>query len=176
MDSRFDLSDIHHSLQETILFAREWFEDKLKIHFDNEKLHCIKYQEYSHPSQRKNRRGIPSRSYICPPFNDVDIVFLAGGTCRIPFVQRWIKEQFPKAEIIIDGELEIITATGAVVHALQLLHEEIGPYVRTITYDIDQIEIKSEDQRVPDQNVISVAKISAAGYTFTLDIAQLGRL
>ena len=64
-----------------------------------------------------------------PPIENVDIVFLAGGTCRIPSIQTKIKQLFPNARMIIDGELEIITATGAALHALQVLNGEVEPYV-----------------------------------------------
>ena len=60
---------------------------------------------------------------------NVDVIFLAGGTCRIPMVQTSIRKLFPEANIIIDGELEIITATGATIHALQVLSGEIQPYI-----------------------------------------------
>ena len=60
------------------------------------------------------------------------IVFLGGGTCRIPFIQQWIKDHFPRAKVIIDGQLEIITATGAAIHALQICSGEVEPYIKFI--------------------------------------------
>ena len=80
-----------------------------------------------------------------PPFADVDIVFLAGGTCRIPYVKRWVKEIFPNAEIVIDGELEIITATGATIHALQVLSGEVEPYIRNIKEENDDSNHNSRE-------------------------------
>ena len=59
---------------------------------------------------------------------------MAGGTCRIPFVQKRIQEMFLNAELIMDGELEIITATGAAVHALQVLYKEVEPYIKIIKH------------------------------------------
>jgi len=67
---------------------------------------------------------------VSSTFNEVDIVFLAGGTFRIPFFQKQIKEMFPNAEVIMGGELEIITSTGAAIHALQVLSGEVEPYVK----------------------------------------------
>uniref|UniRef100_A0AC34RDX4 Heat shock protein 70 n=1 Tax=Panagrolaimus sp. JU765 TaxID=591449 RepID=A0AC34RDX4_9BILA len=61
-------------------------------------------------------------------YNDFDIVFLAGGTNRIPILQEIVKKKFPKAKIIIDGQVEIITATGAAIHGLQILNGEIEPF------------------------------------------------
>ena len=43
-----------------------------------------------------------------------------------------MKEMFPNANLIIDGELEIITATGAAIHALQVLNGEVQPYIKLI--------------------------------------------
>ena len=63
----------------------------------------------------------------------MDIVFLAGGTCRIPLIQRWIKETFPKADVRIEEQLETITATGAAIHALQILSGEVEPCIKIIS-------------------------------------------
>ena len=41
---------------------------------------------------------------------------------------------FLNAELIMDGELEIITATGAAVHALQVLYKEVEPYIKIIKH------------------------------------------
>ena len=80
------------------------------------------------------------------PLNDIDIVFLAGGTCRIPFVKQWTKKIFPNAEIKIDGDLEIITATGAIIHALQVLSKEINPYISYDKHKVICTIIKCSDE------------------------------
>ena len=74
------------------------------------------------PTQSELRYKSKVEEVLCPPFVDIDIVFLAGGTCKIPFVQGWIRKQFPNAKMVIDEQLETITATGAAVHALQVLN------------------------------------------------------
>uniref|UniRef100_A0AC34QK53 Heat shock protein 70 n=1 Tax=Panagrolaimus sp. JU765 TaxID=591449 RepID=A0AC34QK53_9BILA len=61
-------------------------------------------------------------------YNDFDVVFLAGGTNKIPILQEIVKKKFPKAKIIIDGQIEIITATGAAIHGVQILNGEIEPF------------------------------------------------
>ena len=109
---RFYLSEIHSSLEETVEFAREWLENELQVVF------------YKHKNTFMNRKN----TYFT--LKDVDIAFLAGGTCRIPFFKNFIKELSPKMEIIMDGELEIITATGAAIHALQVLNNEVEPYIK----------------------------------------------
>ena len=124
------MSEIHGPLEDTVSFTREWFENNLKPYFNLKRLECLELDKCPLPSQREHRSKIRQSGVATPPFKDVDIVFLAGGTCRIPFVQEWIKEIFPEAEMIIDGELEIITATGAALHALQVLSGEVEPYIR----------------------------------------------
>src|SRR5690606_37653463 len=91
---------------------------------------CYKYRQYPLPTLGKLRRKLKIEETVHPPFDDVNIVFLAGGTCRIPFVQIWIKEIFPNAEVKIDEQLETITATGAAIHALQVCSGEIEPYIK----------------------------------------------
>ena len=133
MGFRFDLLEIHPLLKRVVEFTKEWFEKELRKYFYANKLMCKKYDVYPISYYKDHRHRIPSKAKdINPPFDNVNIVFLAGGTCRIPFVQKWVGDQFPKAKVIIDGELEIITATGAVIHALQVLNGEIEPYFKPI--------------------------------------------
>ena len=106
------------------------------------------YKKYSFPSERKYQSKESHGSEVYPPFNNVDIAFLAGGTFRIPFLQNQVKDMFPNAEIIIDGQLEIITATGAALHALQVLSGEVEPYVEITEQESNeqnQSEIESCD-------------------------------
>uniref|UniRef100_A0AC34RH45 Heat shock protein 70 n=1 Tax=Panagrolaimus sp. JU765 TaxID=591449 RepID=A0AC34RH45_9BILA len=58
---------------------------------------------------------------------DFDVIFLAGGTNRIPILQEIVKKEFPNGKIIMDGQVEIITATGAAIHGLQLLNGDCVP-------------------------------------------------
>ena len=93
---------------------------------------CFKYKQYLLPDQRELRCDAEVEQITYAQFADLNIVFLAGGTCRIPFVQRWIKEIFPNAEVKIEEPLETITAIGAAIHALQVLNKEVEPYIRII--------------------------------------------
>uniref|UniRef100_A0AC34RB68 Heat shock protein 70 n=1 Tax=Panagrolaimus sp. JU765 TaxID=591449 RepID=A0AC34RB68_9BILA len=72
------------------------------------------------------------RFVLCLPFRSeestVDLIFLAGGTSRISIFHDSIKQKFPNAKIIMDGEVEVITATGAAIHGLQILNKEIEPF------------------------------------------------
>ena len=77
-------------------------------------------------------------------------MFLAGGTCRIPFIQKWIKEQFPEAEIITYGELETVTATGAAIHALQVLNKEVEPYVKITQQESNTSDSIDESNQLPE--------------------------
>ena len=61
--------------------------------------------------------------------NQINVVFLSGGTCEIPFIQEKIRSMFPETRLIIDGELATITAKGATVHALQISSSETLPFV-----------------------------------------------
>uniref|UniRef100_A0AC34R3E8 Uncharacterized protein n=1 Tax=Panagrolaimus sp. JU765 TaxID=591449 RepID=A0AC34R3E8_9BILA len=65
----------------------------------------------------------------CKSYCNIDYVFLAGGTCRIPYVQNTIKKVFSDLDpsrIVIDPELEIITAQGALIHGC-LMKRKIKP-------------------------------------------------
>ena len=143
IDFRFDLSEIHSDLKRRIEFTRTWFEEKLEITFD---LHGLDYIRKRHefPNEKKKLCKTSFEPYVYPPFDDVDIVFLAGGTCRIPFIQKWIGQQFPNAEIIIDGELEVIAATGAIVHALQVLNKETEPFVEINEQESDESDFNNK--------------------------------
>ena len=135
---RLNLLDIHPSLSKIATFKRQWLEKKLKRVLNGQYFSYFKFKPYSSPNQ-KHLRSIPRSELIEEKFrlNNADIVFLAGGTCRIPFIQKWHKKLLRKAQIIMDGELEIITATGAAVHALQVLSGEVEPYIKIIEKDID---------------------------------------
>ena len=142
-----------------ITFTRSWFENKLKVDFNIHGLDFIKYKEYPIYSQRRKLCERLSQSRVHPPFNDVDIVFLAGGTCRIPFIQKKIKEMFPKAEVKIEEELEAITATGAAIHALQILNEEIEPCIKIIEQGNDTShEVEQENSKVEPSSQLSNEK------------------
>ena len=113
-------------------FTRKWLEDFSDFTYlyfaiekdiiepftqlENRELRCCRYRNFTYLDQQSK---IPN----------VKFVFLAGGSCRMPFVKHWIKKLFPEAEMIIGGQLEIITATGAAIHALQVLNGEVQPYV-----------------------------------------------
>ena len=113
------MSEVNSTLEGTVKFTRKWLESELQAVFD-------KYTN-KYPQQSEK---------IYSTLKDVDIVFLAGGTCRIPFFKNFIKQMSPKAELIIDGELEIITATGAAIHALQVLNKEIELYILPVQHPI----------------------------------------
>src|SRR5690606_2510897 len=112
---------------------------------------------YSLPTQKELRCKREKQGELKPPLNDVDIVFVPGGTCRIPFVLERIIEMFPKAETIMDRELEIITATGATIHALQVLNGEVEPYVKIIEQgnNISDSITKELNRNMDDQNITS---------------------
>ena len=61
--------------------------------------------------------------------NQINVVFLSGETCKTPFIQERIQSMFPETHLIIDDELENITAKGAAVHALQISSNETLPFV-----------------------------------------------
>ena len=124
------MSEVDPSLNEIITLTRTWFEEELKTNFNITKLRYERLEKYPLISQREYRCRPSSGLDVVSPFDDVNIVFLAGGTFRIPLLQKQIKEIFPNAEVVIDRELEIITATGAAIHALQVLNGEVEPYVK----------------------------------------------
>ena len=123
------MSEINFSLEGTAEFTRKWLEDELQEIFNDHKREYINGKEKSY--KRMGWEYSPSEDMYLT-LKDVDIVFLAGGTCRIPFFKKIIKKLSPKAEIIIDGQLEIITATGAAIHALQVLSGEVEPYIKIL--------------------------------------------
>ena len=128
------MSELYKSFEGTVDFTRIWFEEKLKKVFDFYFFSYIKFKEYPFPIQREYRHETAREKELKPPINNIDIVFLAGGTCRIPFIKGWITDQFPNAEVI-DGELEVITAKGAAIHALQVLSGEIEPYIKLCEHE-----------------------------------------
>ena len=152
---RFDLSHINAPLEGVVEFTREWFEEELEVYFNNCKLYYDLFKGYPFPMQMKLRCDREIIDFSNNAADDIKFVFLAGGTCKIPFVQRWIEKQFPKAEIIIDGQIETVTATGAVIHALQVLNNEVQPYIIpiyhptacSITKYPDKFEIEIYDIR-----------------------------
>ena len=135
------MSDIHLSLNGSIEFTREWFEGELERYFETRKLLYVTYKKYSLPTERIYRCEQENESEGFLPVNDIDIVFLAGGTCRIPFVREWIRKQFSERVKIIEDELEIITAKGAAIHALQVLNGEIEPYIKITEYEDDKSDM-----------------------------------
>ena len=126
----YDMEDIHPGIKKIVTFTRKWFEAKLTAHFDETFLWYNTFNPHSNPNQKGDRRKRQGEFEVrrCQ-LNDVGVVFIAGGTCRIPFVKKWIEHQFPKAKCIMDGQCEIITATGAAIHALQVLNNEVEPYI-----------------------------------------------
>ena len=141
------MSNINLLLDGTVEFTKKWFEGELEKIFNIKNLEYRKYKKYSFPSDRGYRCELKRKSDVRPPFNDVNIVFLAGGTFRIPFFQKQIKEIFPKAEVIMGGELEIITATGAAIHALQIMSGEVDPYAEVTEQKNDNLSHNSEQSR-----------------------------
>ena len=131
---------IHSSLEKTVHLNRKWLEDELRANFYKHKEYVgikrferemqMKHELSVQTNHEKKHQTEPEDMYYT--LSDVDIVFLAGGTCRMPFFQEFIKEISSGAKIIIDGELEIITATGAAIHALQVLSGEVEPYIKII--------------------------------------------
>ena len=68
--------------------------------------------------------GTSGEDHSSNVFHRIQTVFLGGGSCRIPCIQKQIKAKFPNAQIVIDEELETIVATGAAIRALQLSHND----------------------------------------------------
>ena len=145
---RFDLpcSNLDNNIRK---YSRKELENKLQIHFGDKISSYTAFKQHPLPNKREYRiRREENFNIEYSQFNDVDIVFLAGGTCRIPFVQKWIKEQFPNAEMIMGGELEIITATGAAIHALQVLSGEVEPYIKIIQDKNNELDLKNKQLNV----------------------------
>ena len=128
---RCDLSSIDTSFNNTITFTRKKFEEKLEKYFEEKNLCYTTFKTYQHPTQREQRKKREGEFEIKRhELKNVNTVFISGGTCRIPFIQRWIKKQFPNANFIMDNQIEIITATGAAIHALQVINDNVTPYVK----------------------------------------------
>jgi len=142
----FKLSGINSRIKETVEFTREWFEDELRSYFSTCKIQCKVFKSYSSSTRKEENYDHQENRDIETSllFDDVNFVFLAGGTCRIPFISKWINEQFPKAEVIISDELEVITATGAAVHALQVLSGEVEPYIKITEHHNSQSDSSNE--------------------------------
>ena len=156
--------EIHPSLAKIVDFTRESFEKKIETLYEEYVFEFLKYKHYQLPRQNKSRSRHDIEEYgMNVPFNDVSIVFLAGGICRIPYVQKWIKKLFPKAELITKGELEIMTATGAVIHALQVLRGEFEPYIKVVGHKLacaiiqclDQVKVRTYDSATQLYNEFS---------------------
>lgn len=85
----------------------------------------------------------------------------------MPFVQRKIREMFPRAKLIADKELETITASGAVVHALQVLNKEVEPYMRSIGYQALEEE-RHHDLENLDNQLFSIVDKKNNYFTRTI--------
>ena len=109
---RQDLSELDSSIKGDYTFTSKWLKQYLT--FD---VTCT-------------MEGI--EDCTLPEIPGVSIVFLAGGTCRIPFIKKKIQKTFPGSKLIIDDKLEVITAEGAATHALQVLNGEVEPYIKII--------------------------------------------
>ena len=156
--------DLDPKLEGYHRFTREWLEkclhfgyyyfaleeEYMKLFSDlkNKEFRCCKYKEF-HMFGKQDR------------IKDIHLVFLAGGTCRTPFMKQEIKKLFPKAELIIDGELEIITATGAAIHALQVLNGEVQPYVDVKSIQEKEPSTSRELMKESDTNNKKEAKIQS---------------
>ena len=124
------MSDICPDHKQIVAFTRKWFDGILKKYFKDAYLCYTSFKKYQDPNQREQRKRREGQFEIRrEKLEDVYVVFIAGATCRIPFIERWIHNQFPKAKLIKHTELEIITATGAAIHALQIENGEVKPYV-----------------------------------------------
>jgi len=164
----FNLSEIYPQLNKIVEFTREWFEQKLETYFSSNRVCYTTYKHHQLPTERKLRCKQEKGCETYSPLNDVDIVFLAGGTCRIPFILKEIQKQFPKAEIIPDEEsiiyekLETITATGAAIHALQVVSGEIKPYIKFIEHESGKLGLSSgkSDKEIDNQNRGSEDKLN----------------
>ena len=126
-------------------FTIEWFKEKLKEYFNNCELYYEVLEKHSFQFLEKPRRKRKQEYTRFSPLTDVNVVFLAGGTCRIPFVRDWIKGKFPKA-IMIEDQLQLQTGIGAVVHALQVLSGEVEPYIKIVK---EEEKTSSVSEEVP---------------------------
>ena len=63
----------------------------------------------------------------------------------------------------MDGELEIITATGAAVHALQVLNKEIEPYVNIVNRESSSSSNVNYTSAIPSVNYIQHLEQVIAG-------------
>uniref|UniRef100_A0AC34Q712 Uncharacterized protein n=1 Tax=Panagrolaimus sp. JU765 TaxID=591449 RepID=A0AC34Q712_9BILA len=54
-------------------------------------------------------------------------VFLVGGTCWIPYIQNYFKSVFGEDKVVVPNNLQNITATGALIHGLQILNGFVEP-------------------------------------------------
>ena len=135
------MSNINQSIGKTVEFTRKWLEGELQRIFDNHKKEYINDKEKYYAEIEKIYFSSDDMSFT---LRDVDIIFLAGGTCRIPFFKKFMRKISPYAEIIMDGQLEIITATGAVIHALQVLSGEVEPYIEGIQNQNNEPESSNE--------------------------------
>ena len=154
------MSEIDPRLKGTIECMKSWFEEQLKNHFSTLKFGYEIFEQHQIPTQRKLRCQPFRNTEAKDSLNDVNIAFLTGGTCRIPHIQKWIKEQFPKAEVIMGGELEIITATGAAIHGLQVQNGEVEPYISILRSIACSIEEFNFDRTVYVYNIRTKEKLS----------------
>uniref|UniRef100_A0AC34RL32 Actin-like ATPase domain-containing protein n=1 Tax=Panagrolaimus sp. JU765 TaxID=591449 RepID=A0AC34RL32_9BILA len=77
-----------------------------------------------------------------------DVIFLAGGTNRIPILQEIVKKEFPNGKIIMDGQVEIITATGAAIHGLQLLNGDCVPLSSFTRFNVNGVGRKNKKSHI----------------------------
>ena len=140
---RIHLSEIDSQIPGSVEFTAEWFKEKLEEYFSSCELYYEVLEENSFQFLKKPRRKRKQEYTPFYPLPDVNIVFLAGGTCRIPFVQNWVKRNFPGAKII-EEQLQILAGIGAAVHALQVLSGEVEPYVKAIKQEGNESSTSEE--------------------------------
>uniref|UniRef100_A0AC35FKH3 Uncharacterized protein n=1 Tax=Panagrolaimus sp. PS1159 TaxID=55785 RepID=A0AC35FKH3_9BILA len=58
--------------------------------------------------------------------NNIDMIILAGGGCRMPMIREMLKEMFPGSEIRSQNNVEEVVAFGAARYACNLLKDTSG--------------------------------------------------
>uniref|UniRef100_A0AC34RQ18 Uncharacterized protein n=1 Tax=Panagrolaimus sp. JU765 TaxID=591449 RepID=A0AC34RQ18_9BILA len=59
--------------------------------------------------------------------SNISKVFLVGGTCRIPYIQKYFKTIFGEEKVVIPDNSQEVRATGALIHGLKVLNGEHQP-------------------------------------------------
>lgn len=127
--------------------TKSWFEERVLERLFRSQTNYYSMKHLMNAIEDMNRFPKPSK------------VFLVGGSCRIPYIQNYFKSIFGEDKLIVPNNLQGITATGALIHGLQILNGEIDSLFKTKITEMVSPN-KSDESSSKSTNEDCVCKMS----------------